>query len=1729
MNQPLQHFPASPPSATGPAGSVLEGNVGGYYLLALLAMGEPRGLPGATIQGVSFQRVREYPLDDIVVHAMNANGSQATLEIQCKRSMTFTASDAEFSDVVARVWHASKKSEFEATRYELVAIGKTTTRIERDCQEVLRWARALADSDTFASHIAREGFASDGMRSFVAAFQKNLKDAGGVDDNETVWRLLRRFQILVFDFESPGSPYHHFARERCGSVLNTPDADRKMGLWTVLCGAAMQSATSAGGFDHASLIDHVTKEHGYSFVVRPDLRAMYVRLSEDTRNALADIEATIAGVALSRTTVVEQAQTASEAKRILAIVGAPGTGKSAILKHLAELQGFEGTTIVLSRGRIVAGGWTSWAQTMTCPVAQGELLNELACGGGATLFIDNIDQIDDAGQLATVNDLIRGALANPEWRIVFTAANISPDWLAHFPGASKEAIATVTTTDLTDIEAAEIAAAKPMLAPILSSSHPARGLARNPFHLSRLIALDNSGTGALSGIATEVDLAQIWWRFGGGRSETNRFPRLKLLRFIGKQIIAMPSYTATRTDELEGATVVELLQADSLLEHQAGYSVAFRHDVLRDWTIGFLLHESPEQFDKVDLTAPIPPSLSRGVEFAARQVLASDATGAQWRSLLAKVSAAQSHGSWRRQMLLALSRSEDAPVQLERQKGALLAEDGKLLAELVKVTMSVDAVTLGSLLVNVTLPMEIPRGAESLMIPRGTGWAWLILWLVANAKELPVRLIPDLARLFQGWLCATQSHSIALNARVVELLYNWLVRSDEALKPGTIRDFSEIKEPGFIFPNMRAVRDDIRLTFCNFCHLTPELAKRYLVELDADAFRFGELESIIRYPGALVKAAPEAFADFVLKVLPDNDDARSSGHSSDLMGPFAHHEYQFTPVSPGQGPFLELLLSAPAPGLRLVHGIVAHTARWWKARQGSGSNAPPALTLSLPEGDRVFEGGARAYGWSRSEMPSGLTASSLMALEAWGHLEIEAGRPFADVMKDVLGSSGTSAALVEVVVDLALSHWGAAYSAALPLLASPEVLRYDGWRNLEDISGTHSFRPMLQPENAAWKVKRGDLAARPSRRLQLWDRIGEIALGNDHEAIRLLQSGLNKSNVRIAASPGDDTDFIDGLKACARRAVAMSDRRNWSLVDVSQADGSVAQQWQFAADPRELEQRQAKLRSAMAGSESITTRLSIQQALLNVGKSTPETVATAIEWAKAKETEPKKADADDFDVEWDGRAVVMAAALALRDYHGDDPEILTWALVCVESAVAQETERYRGNSQIQYSGQAIGALGLVSQYARTRNATSRERLLHVAPTHNEAVIRAIGSQLPMLSKTSPELVRSLIRLGLAGSVYPWAQDTKVKQERVSTLHASIRSAITSEANWLANSGNEPTWPDLPNWVTRRRRGIRIGGGHVEEPDDEPPSYIASEQVLGAWISELVPLTVAGASDWLLDLAKTLLDWTATANGPHGEDERERDHRPYTWNASFFDFLGVMSVAMPAAQAVSGFINEITKFNDEPFCDCAAAFLRGLDRATVASDTLNSDDPGKLRRVIAEHMKNMRMFRRLADRKEFTAERHLADLISAMFFHPNSLALSRLPSLPCKLRDETEAARALTTLVVAAPRSGYLATAFLNVLEQQADPVLLHDVVQALAAWTLAYGSDSTFWVDREIGIRACSWLLKVLALPEAAAHLSANRQTLLGSLDTMIQAGVGPAQQIEQALSAHVQPERPNA
>ena len=73
----------------------------------MLAEADPRGMPGMLIEQVGFQRAGEgHPLDDIVVHGITKDGQASILEIQVKRTITFSPRDSVFMGGVGLAWQS---------------------------------------------------------------------------------------------------------------------------------------------------------------------------------------------------------------------------------------------------------------------------------------------------------------------------------------------------------------------------------------------------------------------------------------------------------------------------------------------------------------------------------------------------------------------------------------------------------------------------------------------------------------------------------------------------------------------------------------------------------------------------------------------------------------------------------------------------------------------------------------------------------------------------------------------------------------------------------------------------------------------------------------------------------------------------------------------------------------------------------------------------------------------------------------------------------------------------------------------------------------------------------------------------------------------------------------------------------------------------------------------------------------------------------------------------------------------------------------------------------------------------------------------------------------------------------------------------------------------------------------------------------------------------------------
>jgi hypothetical protein len=403
------------PASTGGSGALFEAQVGAAYLLSMLLEVDARGLPNCRIESIQLQRGQEgFPLDDVIVQGQDRSGRAATLEIQVKRSITFAPADEAF-------W---------GSHHQLaVAIARTTQKIEAAYQDVLNWARNIEDATTFHGRLNRPGEANDSMRSFVSTFRDNLKAAGASHDDETVWKILRCFHILVFDFTAADSVSAELMQERALRALESGSMDEARNLWSHLTTLSLEIAVNAGQRTRESLRTDLST---FRLAGSRNNRKALTAIAEESQLALLDINTEVSAVRLMRQRRVDAVRDAMNRGRYIEIRGEAGVGKSGVLRRLAEDLSAEAQVLVLSPNRVIERGWLSMKSAIGYDGAGRDLMNDLSLSGAAIVFIDNLDFFADAEQ-TTVRDIVRFAAEAPNIWVVATArvdfAKTEPNWL----------------------------------------------------------------------------------------------------------------------------------------------------------------------------------------------------------------------------------------------------------------------------------------------------------------------------------------------------------------------------------------------------------------------------------------------------------------------------------------------------------------------------------------------------------------------------------------------------------------------------------------------------------------------------------------------------------------------------------------------------------------------------------------------------------------------------------------------------------------------------------------------------------------------------------------------------------------------------------------------------------------------------------------------------------------------------------------------------------------------------------------------------------------------------------------------------------------------------------------------------------------------------------------------------------------------------------------------------
>ncbi|WP_305969673.1 MULTISPECIES: hypothetical protein [unclassified Mameliella] len=1693
--------PGSSPASRGAAGAYIEGELGALYLLALLTCNRAPGLPSARVTGVRFQGVEQgFKLDDLIITGVGASGD-TLLEIQSKRDIQFSPKDPVYKDVALQI-ASSTIGDVPAERHLFgIATQRTSRKISGAYQDVLGWARSAATADEFFTRLKATGVANDDMRKFVETTREHLVAGGVTDENETIWRLLRRILILEFDFEASAPIARTYGLALARMALADEQIARAEALWSRLVDLSIQTGTRGGEIDTAALKANLA-EADFKLAGEREYGPARARLAELAQNTLSPIGTNVAGVTLPRLAAVAALDDAVETQRFIVVRGDTGVGKSWVLRHYAERVAANAPIIVLDREATPPNGWLYLANALGIPGSADAFLTDLAASGGAYLFIDGIDMVDDAGRQRTISELLRAAGAIPGFTVIATArqtgASDAIPWLDDQISTALGGMHEVKVGALSDEEVAILTDQAPELRMLLNAGHPAAQLARNLYRLSRLLREPSAAS-----VRTEAGLAQLWWIGADGAPTAEVRAAQRILRALATA--ALKGDAGIDLDE-DSSARNHLLGAQSLREVRPD-RLDFNHDVLRDWAIGNYLAEDPSRLAVFDLGGPVSPRVARGIEIAARLVLETGEDASAWHDLLEHLSPPSAHGSWRRQAILTLVRSEVATDLLEKSSASLLAEGGALLTELSTTFVAVETQAAADII-------TLPDGSE-INLPRSfrtdvTGSSVLVLrWILDHAAEVPMSAIDAVVELVEIQIFFLKMLP-SLAERTARLLFDWLCQLDLRDMPVTIPGIEgRARWSGDARQTIKKLRQMAML----LGSFAPDALKAYLTAITGDGDHH-KIEELRQFSSVIAPVAPAELAVMVQASLIENTRGRTRRDSA-MRDAFSFADSDYLPPSPAQPPFLDLLNAAPTEGLALIRGLVDEAIAFHTDGREPGEDV---ITVDFGEGPRLFPW-SWTYEWSRGRGNEYAVASGLLALEAWSQKRLDDGDPVEDVLADILGPEGSAAAYLLIAIDVLLSHGSVARVALAPFLASPQLLAEDRTRQIHDQmeAGRDTLGLKDEPKGP---VRLADLKARPSRGYSLIDILPNFLA--DEPVGNGLRAALATAVETLEPYAAHAT--LSAPEFAGRYALNVLTLANW----FEREDGNL----EYRSPPDE-----AAHFAALEAKRDVSVQASGMEARISMAVdggtyATAETARDAVAYAEGDVPDGSDTDA----LKSRATRLITTALLVARD--GDDGLLAAheaWVREVIGITLEEKSDRGSGSREtLRYNRPAIAILALIHLWARLSKTADRDALVALATRKDRAAAPAVAAAVPRILEIEPRLFKAMMRAAFSSMTWRWKshkpEDEAAKAAFEAERAAGTDAAVTAELAWL-DGGAEPNWPAWPEEGPNLRRASRMrvpGSVTPEEFDvddaletaiDVPPTILHADHQAGAHWLAIIQLAPANAIGWRQEIVSAYAEWTGRMNGLGQAADAEISREPTDWNLQYYALYAERLLDGDDA-AFAADLPFVTDLPDAPFAEVAQTVQHAADVLYFNHTSRAPERPVALREKLVTRLMKLSRWRSILDPGEARIGLNSGGVIGQMLFNTYGPITGTHSYLVPTVFDRVDPFLPILRPMLPGGPTVFVARCTMNLLLVAPRSRHLGFLLDAVDAW-FGRTTSPDLWIAAGVGGRVMQWFEACVGEDPGLLEPGHPARTRIDRvLGRLVAVGVAEAHDLEQRVAA---------
>lgn len=1171
------------PKQSSGGGYPVENEAVALVLAHLLARSSPFHPPGGIVERVDTQRpATEWHLDDLLVTArVLRRQHRLAFSIKSNRQITREGFPSDFiRDAWEQLLHDSSDVFVEDRDY----LGLLTAPLDVDLRtavyELLRLARDQ-EPDDLAMQIGLPNRTNAVVRKLHRSAQcpDDLAAKHAVDVEKSGGRLLRRVLWSPLDFEDDGSVQRAQAITLCRGLLRSGSEQLALALWERLQKIADRLRRSAGGIDLPRLIDELRVE----FELRdfPDYEADWERIGEDTQSALSRVRTTIGGrVSLPRTEDHDAVTARLADQRTAVLLGASGTGKSAVAKSQAQSFMERGKVLWLNAERLGARTLAEWRTHLGLNHPLGDVVRTVPASEGLLVF-DGLDRLYGEAGFAAAAEFVAAARIGDTasaWRLLITCT--PEEWgrvrdrLASRSVALPDAPISLGLPGPGDLQS--VWDAFPQLTALHSRHHLAPVLFR-PKVLD-LLATHCTVEDDLT-VMGESDLARLFWDrevalgpHGLARAEA----AIHLAQSFADRLLSDVSESALTTEvgKIGLAAVGELVQ-DRVLVRNDG-RLAFEHDLYGDWVRVRQLRDASERGELAGFLASRldSPVWHRALRLYAVDLLEQADSLAPWtRAFESVATMEESPRALAQDILLeATAFASGRGVGLfHADLWNLLAEDdGKLLARLLKRLFHTTTFA------NTAIVEAIARKAPDLAIHIAAGsrvpyfpyWYGILTFLYIRREEVPVSAYGLAARAADLWLRSTlpgwplrkeaTSIAVALGDALLKLKQekDWLYHTgepDQHVYRAVLAAGHEEPERVTQLVLEAAGRRSKRFA------PPPPPAKPAAGRAKSRAFLlipsmgdYGPLPEpwphgpAFRVDGALQEAVLESDAlQPLTTTLPDvarelllalliSEPTRRTTYRSSVDDPYALEWRRWHPEFYTRGPFRAFLATAEGAAVTAILQLIEHaTDRWVEGGKlyVAGERGCSPDEMSVPEFEvevagemRAFTGGPRVFGWSlRSPDRGDVIGSALVALEKHLYDRADAGDDLSPLIHRLLTES-RSLAIIGVLATFARRHPHYLRGPLKGLLGSPDML---SWTSRGSVNPGWPFAGSLLPEPLREAYR--EWHEMPHRRTSLRDWMVRLFI-SDLELRPFFASLRNRLSASL--QPGGEFegwDLVEGL------------------------------------------------------------------------------------------------------------------------------------------------------------------------------------------------------------------------------------------------------------------------------------------------------------------------------------------------------------------------------------------------------------------------------------------------------------------------------------------------------------------------------------------------------------------------------------------------------------------------